>query len=566
MSQTWWKESSVYQIYPASFKDSNDDGFGDLEGVIQKLDYIQKLNVDMVWLSPINKSPQVDMGYDISDYKDIDPRYGTLETVDRLIKGLNERGMKFVLDLVVNHTSDQHEWFKQSRSSKSNPKRDWYIWRPAKYDADGNRQPPNNWKSYFTESAWKWDEATQEYYLCLFADEQPDLNWENPGVRAAVHDIVEFWLKRGVSGFRLDVINLISKHPDLPDGPETIPGSKYQWGYKYYANGPRLHEYLQELGAIFKKYDAFTVGEMPHVDDLDEMLRVVGEDREELRTIFQFDLVQLDGAPGPFGLKKWTVQDLTDTIQKWQVPVPKRGGWNSIFIENHDQARTVSRYLSDEPQFRAFASKLMALLVVFQKGTPFVYQGQELAMANIPKSVPIEEYKDVETVNAWKRFLATGPTEDEKDQFLSRVHTKARDHGRTPMHWDKSAHAGFTSGKSDPWMIVTPDYEWNAEDQLKDENSPFHFWSKALALRKQLKDVVVYGDIELLNQGDPNVVTLKRTATDKQLLVILNFAKDNVAYMAPSSFSKVLLNNYDDLEQKDGKLVLKPFQGIVAEV
>jgi glycosidase len=287
--KAWWKETSVYQIYPASFKDSNDDGIGDLEGIISKVDYMHQLGVECVWLSPIFKSPQVDMGYDISDYKVIDPKYGSIEHVDRLVKELNSRGMKLIMDLVVNHTSDQHVWFKNSRSSKDNEYRDWYIWRPARYDADGKRHPPNNWAAAFQGSAWDWDEATEQYYLHLFAPEQPDLNWENPKVREAVHDIIRFWLNRGVGGFRMDVINFISKDPALPDAPVTDPKSEWQDGSQYYSAGPRLHEYLKDIGSILKEYDAFSVGEMPHVYDPKEIIKSVGYERGELAMIFTFE-------------------------------------------------------------------------------------------------------------------------------------------------------------------------------------------------------------------------------------------------------------------------------------
>jgi len=342
-TQKWWKEAVVYQIYPASFNSTGSGskpGWGDVKGITAKLDYLKELGVDVVWTSPIYKSPQVDMGYDISDYLDIDPVYGSLADVDELIKGLKQRDMKLMMDLVVNHTSDQHAWFLDSRSSKDSKCRDWYIWKPAKYDEQGNRQPPNNWSMLLGEanSAWTWDEKTQEYFLALFTPEQPDLNWENPEVRSAVHDILRCWLDRGASGFRMDVINHISKVQTFPDGEIIDKNSKYQPGYKYYANGPRLHEFLREINdKVLSKYDSITVGEMPFVTDSDEILRVVGQDRGELNMIFIFEVVNVSNEPDAPRLtwRPWKVKELRDIISRWQTTMYERGGWNSVFIENH---------------------------------------------------------------------------------------------------------------------------------------------------------------------------------------------------------------------------------------
>lgn len=407
----WWKEAVVYQIYPASFLDSNGDGWGDVKGITSKLDYLKDLGIDVIWLSPIYKSPQADMGYDIADYEDIDPSYGTLADVDNLIHETKKRGMKLVMDLVVNHTSEEHAWFLDSRSSKESKKRDWYIWKPAKYDADGNRQPPNNWAQILGEanSAWTWDEKTQEYYLSLFTPEQPDLNWENPDVREAVHNILRFWLDRGVSGFRMDVINLISKVQTFPDAPISVKDAKYQPGDKYFANGPRLHEWLKELRRdVLSKYDTLTVGEMPFVRDEDEVIKVVGSESGELNMIFNFDLVDIDNVPGDFKytLHPWDARDLKKIVNRLQRLMLERDGWNTLYVENHDQPRSISRYTDDSDEWRSYGAKLLCLMQTTLAGTLYVYQGEEIGMRNIPKEWGPEEYKDIESINFFKKYVS----------------------------------------------------------------------------------------------------------------------------------------------------------------
>jgi oligo-1,6-glucosidase len=398
-------------VYPASFLDTNGDGWGDVPGITNKLDYLKDLGVDVVWVSPIYKSPQADMGYDIADYEDIDPSYGTLADVDNLIAEMKKRDMKLVMDLVVNHTSEEHAWFLDSRSSKTSSKRDWYIWKPAKHDADGNRQPPNNWAMILGEanSAWTWDEKTQEYYLSLFTSEQPDLNWENPAVRDAVHDVLRFWLDRGCSGFRMDVINLISKVQHFPDAEVVVKNNKYQPGDKFYANGPRLHEYLKEINRkVLSKYDTLTVGEMPFVRDEDEIMRVVGAESEELNMIFSFDLVDIDNVPGDFKftLHPWDARDLKRIVNRLQRLMLERDGWNSLFVENHDQPRSVSRYTDDSDEFREYGAKLLALMQTTLAGTLYVYQGEELGMRNVPAEWDEKEYKDVESINFFKKYIS----------------------------------------------------------------------------------------------------------------------------------------------------------------
>ncbi|OAL54508.1 alpha-glucosidase-like protein maltase [Pyrenochaeta sp. DS3sAY3a] len=572
----WWKEAVVYQIYPASFLDSNGDGWGDVPGITQKLDYLKDLGVDVIWVSPIYKSPQADMGYDIADYEDIDPSYGTLDDVDNLIKEVNNRGMKLVMDLVVNHTSEEHAWFLDSRSSKDSSKRDWYIWKPARYDADGNRQPPNNWAQILGEanSAWTWDEKTQEYYLSLFTPEQPDLNWENPAVRNAVHDILRFWLDRGVSGFRMDVINLISKVQTFPDADVVVKNNKYQPGDKYYANGPRLHEWLKELNRdVLSKYDSITVGEMPFVRDEDEIIKVVGAQSEELNMIFCFDLVDIDNVPGDFKytLHDWNARDLKKILNKLQRLMLERDGWNSLFVENHDQPRSVSRYTDDSDQWREYGAKLLCLMQTTLAGTLYVYQGEELGMRNVPASWGPEEYKDIESINFYKKHASASPEAQSHAHTI--MHRKARDNARTPVQWSASPNAGFTSGT--PWMRVNDDYATiNASAQLATpEPSPgtlsvHAFWKRALANRKQEKEVFVYGDFEMLDMRDERVVAYRRWSGEKAFVSVLNFSGEDVVWgLGGVRVKKWVAGNYDEsgLEGKglSGKVALRPWEGVL---
>ncbi|CAL3969805.1 hypothetical protein PZA11_007621 [Diplocarpon coronariae] len=532
--QAWWKEVSVYQIYPSTFLDSNDDGVGDLKGITQKVDYLKDLGVDCVWLSPILESPNVDMGYDISDYRTIDPRYGDISDVDKLIAELGKRGMKLIMDLVVNHTSDQHEWFKQSRSSKENPYRDWYIWRPAKYDADGTRHPPNNWQAAFQGSAWQWDELTQEYYLHLYAVEQPDLNWETPAVREAVHSIMRFWLDRGACGFRMDVINFISKDTSFPDAPVVNLDSEWQDGSMYFSAGPRLHEYLKGLGDVLKEYDAFSVGEMPFVNDPTEVIKSVGFERGELAMIFQFDHVSLDfHSSGDMWKRqnpKWTLSKLKTMFETMQKFMYANDGWNALYIENHDQPRSVSRFASDSEKHWAQSSKMLATFLGCQAGTPFVYQGQELGMCNVPKEWGIEEYKDLMTLNHWGVLNSRTKDPELLKEAMGEYQKKARDNARTPMQWNSAAHAGFTSPNITPWMKAHPNYTTiNAASQIGDPKSPFAFWKSMLAARKKYKDIFVYGDFNLVAADEERLIAYQRRAADgTALLVLCNFSDEVV--------------------------------------
>ncbi|KEY67555.1 hypothetical protein S7711_02470 [Stachybotrys chartarum IBT 7711] len=563
--RAWWKESSVYQVYPASFQDSTGSGTGDLKGIVSRVDYLHKLGVDIVWLSPIFQSPQIDMGYDISDYKTIDPPYGDIADVDVLQDELHARGMKLVLDLVVNHTSDQHVWFTESRKSKDNPYRDWYVWKPAKYDSDGNRQPPNNWQGHFQGSAWEYDEATDEYYLHLFCKEQPDLNWENPKVRKAVHDIMRFWLDRGADGFRLDVINFISKDQAFPDSKETVLR-----GHEYYACGPRLHEYLQDLGAILREYGAFSVGEMPCVYNEQDLIKAVAADRGELSMIFHFEFMDLDHGPkGKFSWRDWTLEELKKGVLKWQKFMYENDGWNALYLENHDQPRSVSRFANDDPKYREASAKLIAIFLGFQAGTPFIYQGQEIGMVNVPTSWPMDEYKDIDCVNHWNLFKDTAD-EETKKELKRNYQRKSRDNARTPMQWDAGHQAGFTTGDS-PWMRVNDNYtDINAAAQTSNDQSVYHCWRSVLQKRKALKDVFVYGDFELVDEQHPDVFAYRRSAaTGESAMVIANFSTKDVTWNLQGSKVKevIVTSNGQSLEGiTAGEVRLAPYEALAVLV
>ncbi|CAE6377354.1 unnamed protein product [Rhizoctonia solani] len=588
LSPEAFKSYCVYQIYPSSFADANGDGIGDLAGIESKLEYIKRLGADVVWLSPIYRSPQKDMGYDISDYQDIDPRYGTLEDWDSLLKKTHELGMRLVMDLVVNHTSDQHEWFKESRSSKSNPKRDWYIWRPPKFDAEGNRKPPNNWASLFGGSAWEWDETTQEYYLHLFVVEQPDLNWENPEVRQAIWKLMRWWMERGCDGFRMDVINMISKVPGLPDGPVTQPDRDYQPGYQYYCNGPRVHEYLQEMyREVLSRYpNYFTVGESPLTHDPRDLLPYVLPERKELQMMFQFELADIDGTHNPLIPRNPSLLDIKSVINKWQAFMFNHGGWNSLYMENHDQARSVSRLLGfgvstdkktfnfdlydeDLKKFWNVGAKLLAILHTTQGGTVFIYQGEEIGATNVPRGWSLEEYKDVATINFYRDELEhrknSGTDKPDMSDIMDGINRKARDNARVPMQWDDSPHAGFTSGT--PWMRVNDNYKQiNAKNQVDDEHSVFSFWKRAIGVRKAYP-LLVHGDFVLLAPEDEKVFMYTREHQGEKALVIMNFSRDEVTATLPESLgttAKFIIGNIAQKEPTfEAKVSLKPYEGQV---
>ncbi|KAK3304169.1 glycoside hydrolase superfamily [Chaetomium strumarium] len=509
----WWKDAVFYQVYPASFKDSNGDGWGDIPGLISKIDYLHHLGVDVVWLSPMFESPQQDMGYDISDYQAVYSRYGTLDDVDRLIEACHLRGMKLILDLVVNHTSDQHPWFQESRSSKTNPKRDWYIWKPPRYDNEGNRIPPTNWRGYFAGSTWTWDEMTQEYYLNLYGPFQPDLNWENPACREAIYDTaMRFWLDRGVDGFRIDTVNKYSKRTDFPDAPVTIPGAPHQPAPEMWCNGPRIHEFLHEMQTqVLSRYNnAVSVGELSNTPLPSQVLPYVSATARELDMVFEFSMIRLgtgDLFHGKYLYRPFALRELKRHVATWQTFIEGTDGWHTVFCENHDNGRAVSRFGDDStPELWEASAKTIALWQATLTGTLFLYQGQEIGMRNMPASWGIDEYKDVESLGFYNEAVASGDAERVK-ATMHGLRILARDHARLPFQWDDSRNAGFTNGESaTPWMRVHDAYgELNAARQLDDADSVLGFYRKVLALRKQYRDLFIHGAFRLLDPEDDSL-------------------------------------------------------------
>ncbi|MET4135324.1 alpha-glucosidase [Pseudarthrobacter sp. PvP090] len=527
-ARDWFRSAVVYQIYPRSFADSNGDGIGDLRGIISKIDYLHRLGVDVVWLSPIYTSPQDDNGYDISDYRNVDPIFGTLEELRELTDGLHARGMKLVMDLVVNHTSDEHPWFVESRSSKDNPKRDWYWWRPPrKASADGSTDShtdgpetaPNNWGSAFSGPAWEFDHTTGEFYLHIFSRKQPDLNWENPQVRAAVYEMMNWWLDRGVDGFRMDVINFISKNTALPDGP-IAAGMLYGDGTPFYIGGPRIHEFLQEMHReVFagRPGPLLTVGEMPGVT-VDEAILFTDPERAEVDMVFQFEHVALDQEDGnKWRPKKLKLTDLKKTLGHWQTGLAERG-WNSLYWGNHDQARAVSRF-GDDGKYRELSAKMLAGVLHLHRGTPYVYQGEELGMTNMTFGA-ISDYRDIEVLNHHRE--ATTHLGHTDADVLAALAPLNRDNARTPVQWDASRHAGFTTGS--PWIAVNPNANHiNAAAQVDDPDSVYSFYRAVIALRHS-EPVVSHGDFTMLLPRDEHVYAFVRSLPETKLLVLGNFS------------------------------------------
>ena len=548
MKKAWWKEAVVYQIYPRSFCDSNGDGIGDLNGITSKLDYLKELGIDVIWLSPVYKSPNDDNGYDISDYEDIMTEFGTMDDFDKMLAAAHERGIKIVMDLVVNHTSDEHPWFVESRSSKDNEKRDYYIWKEGK---DGKE--PTNWGSAFSGPAWKYDEKTDMYYLHLFSVKQPDLNWENPKVRKEVFDMMTRWCEKGIDGFRMDVISLISKPEGYPDA--KVVGLYGDMGIC--ANGPKVHDYLKEMNEkVLSKFDIMTVGETAGVT-LEEAKKYANTDGSELNMVFQFEHMDLDG-----GEKfKWSTQPmplvpLKENLSKWQKGLDGVA-WNSLYFCNHDQPRIVSRLGDESDAYRELSAKCIATCLHMMQGTPYIYQGEELGMTNTVFN-SVDDFRDLESINAYRELVESGLYTDE-DMFPKIAH-KSRDNARTPMQWDASENAGFTTGK--PWIAVNPNYKKiNVADQLKREDSVFHYYQKLIRLRKE-NEIIVYGNYELLLPEDENIFAYIRTLDNQKLLVVCNFSKSEQKFdFSGYENAKVLISNYNRDARKDG--ILKPYEATV---
>lgn len=553
----WWKSAVVYQVYPRSFADSNGDGVGDIRGIIGKLDHLQRLGIDVVWLSPAYASPQADAGYDISDYQSIDPLFGTLADLDELIADLHSRGMKLVMDLVVNHTSDEHPWFIESRASLDNPKRDWYWWRDARpgHTLGEPGAEPTNWESFFSGPTWTLDEVTSQYYLHLFDPKQPDLNWENPDVRGAVYSMMRWWLDRGVDGFRMDVINLISKDVSLPDAPAD-PLTGRGDGFSHYAHGPRLHEYLQEMRReVFDGRDALlTVGEMPGVST-EEALLTTDPARKELNMVFQFEHVGLDHGTSKFDPRPLPPGALAASLTTWQDALGDVG-WNSLYLSNHDQPRSVSRFGNDAQYWRASATALATMLHL-QRGTPYVYQGEEIGMTNgfFPDR---DDFRDVESLNF---YALSGELGLDAEQVLNGMRRNGRDNARTPVQWDGSAEAGFTTGT--PWIGVNPNYTWlNAAAQYADEASVFNYYRRLIALRHE-RTVVANGTFTRVDTGKPQVFAFERTLGDEVLRIAVNLSDDPVDVVLPGAWqhASLLLSNYDDAVS--GAAGLRPWEARV---
>lgn len=551
MNRTWWKEAVIYQIYPRSFMDSNGDGIGDLKGITARLDYLGYLGIDVIWLSPVYKSPNDDNGYDISDYQAIMEEFGTMEDFDELLAKAHEKGIKIVMDLVVNHTSDEHQWFLESRKSRDNEYRNYYIWREGK----GKNLPPNNWGSCFGGSAWEYDETTDMYYLHLFSKKQPDLNWDNPAVRSNVFKMMTWWCEKGIDGFRMDVISMISKTPEMPDGEVNGLYGDYS---PYCVHGPNVHRYLQEMNEkVLSNFNIMTVGETPGVTT-ELAKQYAGEDTHELNMVFQFEHVEGDGKYGKWTDEKLPLTTLKKTLSRWQNDLYGKA-WNSLFWNNHDQPRAVSRFGDDRPQYRETSAKMLATCLHMMQGSPYIYQGEELGMTNYPFQSP-EDFRDIESINAYKEWCGSGRLPHET--FWPCITYKSRDNARTPMQWDDSPQAGFTAGT--PWIPVNPNYrEINAKAETADPSSVFHYYKKLIALRKE-NPIMVYGKYELLLEESEELFVYTRTLEQEKLLVVCNFTEKEVPFMIPGEFigNPCLISN---LKNDYGKqeITVKPYEAFV---
>lgn len=556
MNKAWWKEAVVYQIYPRSFMDSNGDGIGDLKGITSRLDYLQELGIDVIWLSPIYQSPNDDNGYDISDYQAIMKEFGTMDDFDEMLAEAHKRNIKIVMDLVVNHTSDEHRWFVESKKGKDNPYRDYYIWRDGK---EGNL-PPNNWGSCFSGSAWQYDKTTDMYYLHLFSKKQPDLNWDNEKVRDEVFNMMNWWCEKGIDGFRMDVISMISKTKEMPDGVKI--GSNLYGDYSPYCiHGPNVHRYLKEMNErVLSKYDLITVGETAGVT-VEEAKKYAGSDEHELNMVFQFEHVDIGNKDNKWNRNPVPLVEFKKILGKWQTELYGKA-WNSLYLSNHDQPRCVSRFGNDSPEYRDRSAKMLATCMHMLQGTPYIYQGEELGMTNYPFT-DICQFRDVEAINAFRELVVESHKREEKE-LISCFQYKGRDNARTPMQWDKTENAGFTTGT--PWIAVNPNYiTINAKDEVANPSSVFHYYKKLIRLRKQY-EIIVYGRFEMLLPDSDSVFAYTRTLDKERLLVLCNFTEEEQHIEIPKEFqgsnNEILISNYG--RENVGKMnVLRPYEAIV---
>ncbi len=549
--KNWWKEGIVYQIYPRSYKDTSGNGVGDLRGIIQKLDYIKSLGVTMVWLNPIYESPNDDNGYDISDYRAIMKEFGSMEDFDELLEGLHKRGMKFIMDVVVNHSSDEHEWFQQSRSSRDNPYRDYYHWWPAE------KGKPNYRWSFFDENsdAWKYDEQTDSYYLHYFSQKQPDLNWENPKVRQEVYDIMKFWAEKGVDGFRLDAFQYVSKDITFPPFPEgydvDIPSV-----IEYHGMGPHIHSYLKEMyDQVLSKYDVFAVSEGVG-STLQDAHDLVDKDRNELQMAYHFEATDMVTT-----LEKCTLAQFKESFTKWDKSFAEKG-WIAIYLSNHDQSRFINRYGSDKPEFKDYSAKLLNTFILSMRGTPYTYYGDELGMTNIGFT-KIEQYKDIAAINGYKKAASDG---EDLEHYLKKLNLLSRDNGRTPMQWDTTKNAGFSN--ETPWLPVHKNHTTvNVLNQENDQNSVLNHFRKMVALRKD-NLLLVYGNYEIIQEEHPTIYAYSRTLEGQRMLILLNFSESesSIELSNYDLTTKVLINNYSEFSIDKNTITLKPYQAVVLKV
>lgn len=549
MNKTWWKNSVIYQIYPRSFADSNGDGIGDIKGITQHLDYLKELGVDVIWLSPVYQSPNDDNGYDISDYQAIMEDFGTMEDFDEMLSEMHKRGIKLVMDLVVNHTSDEHPWFVESRKSKDNPYRDYYIWKEGK-----NGKEPNNWGACFGGSAWEYDKETEMYYLHCFSKKQPDLNWENEKVRKEVFDMMTWWCEKGVDGFRMDVISMISKTPAYPDGV-SHNGLYGDFG-PFVCNGPHVHEYLQEMNQkVLSKYDLITVGEASGVT-VEEAKKYANLDGTELNMVFQFEHTDIiSGKNGKWTDERFKLRDLRKILNKWQTELEGKA-WNSLYWDNHDQPRAVSRFGNDGPMYRELSAKMLATCLHLMKGTPYIYQGEEIGMTNAYFN-KLEDYRDIESIHAFEELTENGLLTEE--EMMSALKAISRDNARTPMQWDDSENAGFTTGT--PWIKVNPNYlQINAKAALEDKDSVFYYYQKLIQMRKEY-EIIVDGIFEGLLEDDENIYAYRRKLGNQTLIVACNFSDKKVpcTLFEGAAGGKEMIANYKNHETG----ILKPYEARV---